>query len=555
MIKKTFFYCICILQISIISCTAQQKLMPIKSPKITFRNRLPVPIREYWQYLDIEKDTLSGTSLNRAYQEIIKNKKGKSVIVAVIDTDIDIHHEDLKQAIWVNKKEIPNNNIDDDHNGYIDDINGWNFMGNSNGSDNIIYANTESTRVLRNLKKKYPNYSNFKKNTADSLLYIKAIERYKKDIAEIDDLKIYVSENIVKYKKAILLLEKNFHKTQFNYREYDSLYFKNKNGDSTLVETIIFMRNMARLNKTELVLKNDSIRIVDQYKTSLNQAYYDRVLTGDNEYDIKDNRYGNNNVYKNAEFTYHGTMVSGLIAANRANKIGVEGFGDQIIIMPIHAVPVAGSECSKDVALAIRYAVDNGAKIINMSFGNTSLFASSPMVDDALLYAQQHDVLLVAGAGNDMKDNDITPFHPLDYDIASGKEFCNNFIKVGAITLDGDKNFLATFTNYGKQTVDLFAPGQSVKTTYAGNKYGYRDGTSMATPIVSGVAALIRSYYPKLTAAQVKKIILESGVSYDLQVQVPGEKEGVLKPFSEMSKSGKVVNVYNALLMAAKIKK
>jgi cell wall-associated protease len=538
------------------NCWSQQKLTPIKAPAVTYRNRLPVPIRECWQHLDIEKDTLSGTSLNRAYQEIIKNKKGKSVIVAVIDTDIDIHHEDLKQAIWVNKKEIPNNKIDDDHNGYIDDINGWNFMGNSNGGDDIIYANTESTRVLRSLKKKYPNYSNFKKNTADSLLYIKAIERYEKEIAEIDDLKIYVSENIVQYKKAILLLEKNFHKTQFNYREYDSLYFKNKKGDSTLVETIIFMRNMARLNKTELVLKNDSIRIVDQYKTSLNQAYYDRSLTGDNESDIKDNRYGNNNVYKNAEFTYHGTMVSGLIAANRANKIGVEGFGDQIMIMPIHAVPVAGSECSKDVALAIRYAVDNGAKIINMSFGNTSLFASAPMVDDALLYAQRHDVLLVAGAGNDMKDNDITPFYPLDYDIASGKEFCNNFIKVGAITLDGDKNFLATFTNYGKQTVDLFASGQSVKTTYAGSKYGYRDGTSMASPIVSGVAALVRSYYPKLTASQVKQIILDSGVAYDnLQVQVPGEAAGVLKPFSEMSKSGKVVNAYNALLMAGEVSK
>lgn len=184
-----------------------------------------------------------------------------------------------------------------------------------------------------------------------------------------------------------------------------------------------------------------------------------------------------------------------------------------------------------------------------MSFGKT-LCANPQIVKEAFLYAQKNDVLLVAGSGNGSSDNDIVPFYPLDYDELTGIEFCNNFIKVGAITYDGDKNFLASFTNYGKKTVDLFAPGYFLRTTDANVGYSYRDGTSMSGPIVSGVAALVRSHYPKLTASQVKQIILESGVAYDLQVQVPGEKEGVLKPFSELSKSGKVVNAYNALLMA-----
>jgi cell wall-associated protease len=202
--------------------------------------------------------------------------------------------------------------------------------------------------------------------------------------------------------------------------------------------------------------------------------------------------------------------------------------------------------------LAIRYAVDNGAKVINMSLGKD--FCLHPdWLKDALLYAQQKDVLVVVACGNDAKNMDKDLLYPIDHDEDTGVEFCNNFISVGATTYMPNVNFLADFTNYGKKTVDLFAPGYFLKTTYPDNKYAFRDGTSMATPIVCGVAALVRSYYPKLTASQVKQIILDSGVAYDLQVQVPGEKEGVLKPFSEMSKSGKVVNAYNALLMAKEV--
>ncbi|TGD58733.1 S8 family serine peptidase [Flavobacterium humi] len=548
MIKFLFISSCCLF---FINCAAQ-KTTPIKAPAVIVRKHHPVKVLNCWQQLDIEKDTMAGTSLQRAYKEILKNKKGKEIIVAVIDTDIDIHHEDLKSSIWVNKDEIPNNGKDDDNNGYIDDVNGWNFLGTVKG-ESMIYANTEPTRVLKSLKKKYPNFPVFNGNKKDSLLYLIATNEYAQDKDFMIYLRKYAVENLTKYRESEKGLMQKFNKTKFTLSELDSLYFKNKK-DSSLTDNIIYMRMFTRLGKDYNSLKNDSIKVEDKLRTTYNEAFYDRLITGDNEFDFKDTHYGNNNVYKNATWTYHGTIVSGVIGANRANKIGIEGFSDQIKIMPILAIPSGGYEHDKDVALAIRYAVDNGAQIINMSFGKTmSLYPE--LIKEAFLYAEKHNVLLVAGSGNDSSDNDIKPFYPIDYDETTEVEFCNNFIKVGAVALDCDTYFLADFTNYGKKTVDVFAPGFFLKTTDAEAGYSYRDGTSMASPIVAGVAALVWSYYPKLSATQLKQIILESGVAYNIDVQVPGKKEGTLKPFSSLSKSGKVVNAYNALLMAEEYNK
>jgi cell wall-associated protease len=555
MIKKKIIACLVILNLFSVSCKAQEKFTFVKAPNLTYRNKLPIPMRNCWQHLDIEKDTLAGTSLNRAYSEIIKNKKGKEVIVAVIDTDIDKNHEDLKQAIWINKKETPNNGVDDDKNGYIDDVNGWNFLGNKNG-ESISFANMGSVRILRYLKKKYESYPNFKGNKSDSLLNVKAMKAYEKDKESIALYRKYASDNILTYKNAEKSVKKHFNKSEFTYSYIDSLYKKNANNEDTeLSDNLYYLRYYLRLGKNLQELKKDSIKEDQKLLTTYNDDYYDRIKIGDNENDINDRNYGNNDISRNAKLTFHGTVVSGVIGASRANKIGIDGFSDSIKIMPIIAAPFGGLENDKDIALAIRYAVDNGAKVINMSFGNP-LCLHPEWIKNAFLYAEAHDVLLVAGSGNDASDNDIVPFYPVDYDLNSGIEFCNNFIKVGSITTKGNENFLATYTNFGKKTVDLFASGDFIKTTDANVGYSYQDGTSMASPIVCGVAALVRSYYPKLSASQVKQILLDSGVAYDnLKVQVPGEKEGVLRPFSELSKSGKVVNAYNALLMADTINK
>ncbi|WP_394757901.1 S8 family serine peptidase, partial [Flavobacterium sp.] len=393
----------------------------------------------------------------------------------------------------------------------------------------------------------------FNGNIRDSLLYMKASNTYKENKAYLIDLQKYTSENLSNYRTGQKIFEESFSKKNFRLEEFDSLYKKNS-GNNELKKSIWFLRNMYRLGKNLEVLKIDSLKIEEELKFTYNESFYDRIVLGDNELDLKDIHYGSNDMWSKSKKHYHGTIVAGILAANRVNKKGVKGFSDQIKIMAIKTTPNGGSENDKDVALGIRYAVDNGAKIINMSFGKTSCLHPE-WIKEAILYAETHDVIVIAGAGNNSWDNDINTFYPIDYDEQTGKEYCSNFIKVGGTTLDGNKYFLLPSTNYGNKTVDIFAPGYFLKTTDPNVGYSYRDGTSMASPIVSGVAALVRSYYPKLTASQVKQIILESGVAYDLNVQVPGEKDGVLKPFREMSKSGKVVNAYNALLMAAEFSK
>ncbi|MCL9807437.1 S8 family serine peptidase [Flavobacterium amniphilum] len=536
-----------------INALGQQKNQLIKQPKVIFKNALPVEVRDCWHNLDIEKDTLAGTSLIRAYKEIIKNKKGKEVIVAVIDTDIDINHEDLKSAIWVNKREIPNNGIDDDKNGYVDDVNGWNFLGNKNG-ESISYANTEPIRIINRMKKKYNSFNNFNGNKKDSLLNIKAKRLYKEDSLQLETQKKYSSLYIDEYKRSVKKLELFFGKRNYSFPEIDSLYHKNKKGNPELVENILILRKYIRLGMNEATLKKDSLKVIKKQITSFNLNYNDRHIIGDNDLDLSDRFYGNNDVFKNVKLTYHGTIVSGILGANRANKKGIQGFSDNIKIMPILAIPTGGYENDKDVALAIKYAVDNGARIINMSFGKT--FSANPeWVKEALEYAEKHDVLVIAAAGNDSSNSDLKPFYPIDYNEKTMADYCDNFIKVGGITYTGDSDFLASFTNYGKKTVDVFAPAYFLKTTDANVGYAYRDGTSMSSPIVSGVAAIVRSHYPKLSAKEVKEILLESSVKYDLEVQVPGEAKGTLKPFKELSKTGGVINAYNALLIAKEWKK
>jgi cell wall-associated protease len=511
-----------------------------------------------WQNKDIITDTIAGISIDKTYQELIKNKKGKTVIVAVLDTELDIVHEDLKDAIWRNKKEIPNNGIDDDKNGYLDDINGWNFLGNVNDKA-ILYQNLSSTRVIRHFKKQFEKNGGKEKfsNKKDSLLYEKALTVYKQELEEITQRKQMANFYIEGYPKALKTLKEFFPDEKYTYNQVDSLYKlhendKNREQGSPLAN-IYFIRDVFRNKLSQQVFDDYKKSAYDEFNTTFNDSYHDKDITGDDEENINDTHYGNNNISKNAKLVYHATQVSGLIGANRENKIGIQGFSQNIKLMPVCIIANNGDDVDKDQALAIRYATDNGAKVINMSLSKS--FSVHPdWLKDALLYAQQKDVLVIISAGNDSEDEDKNGSFPRDYDEDTGIEFCNNLITVGATTYMPNVNFLADFTNYGKKNVDVFAPGQDLYTTDATSGYVRNMGTSLACAITSGTAALIRSYYPKLTAAQVKQIILDSGVAYDnLQVQVPGEKEGVLKPFSEMSKSGKVVNAYNALLMAKEV--
>ncbi|MCM4167833.1 peptidase S8 [Arenibacter sp. H213] len=490
--------------------------------------------KKNWGHLDLLTDTIPGMSVDKAYSDILQNKKGERVIVAVLDAGMDLTHEDLVNVLWVNEGEIPGNNKDDDNNGYVDDVHGYNFLGDSYNEQ------LEMTRIV-SLK------------LGDAALQAEAKSKLDKD-----------------YQKALQ-----------NKQRYEQIYQAVKNADSE-VKTLLGKDNYSKEDlaaiktENEAMLGNvgiltqmlsikDSISEVleelnsgityfsDQLNYNLNLDFNGRTIVGDDPYDITDTKYGDGNPQSRQEDESHGTHVAGIIAAERNNGKGANGVANNVAIMSIRAVP-NGDEYDKDIALGIRYAVDNGAKIINGSFGK-SFSPNAEWVYDAIKYAAENDVLFVHAAGNSSEDldNPKNPNFPNDQ-INNGPEMADNVITVGALNSKYGSEMIASFSNYGAINVDVFAPGNAIYSTMPGNKYDFQGGTSMAAPAVAGVAALIMSYYPDLTASQVKKIIMQSGLTTKAKVIVGGDSD-TPKSFKEISKSGKMVNAYNALIMAEAVSK
>ncbi len=500
---------------------------------VTAQETQPVPFKkaplteeqqQRWSHLDLEKDSIPGMSVDKAYSELLKGKKGNKVIVGVIDSGVDISHPDLKSVIWTNPKEIPNNKKDDDKNGYADDVHGWNFLGDSNN---------ETLELVRYLRK----------GDDGTELYKKAQKEYEKEYNEV-----------FPYKETVDLLV-DADKTIREYLKKDN-YTKEDLNNIASVKYELFKSKKIMLMYAEDAgddfrqnLEEFKDYVYDKLNYNLNKEFNGRKPVGDNPEDIKDKKYGNNVVYsKNRKDSSHGTHVAGIIAQERNNKMGGDGVAINVEIMPIRAVP-NGDEYDKDIALAIRYAVDNGAKVINGSFGK-DYSPQKEWVWDAMKYAESKDVLIVLAAGNDGKNVDVEPNYPEDTPDKK-TELVNNVIKVGAINYNYGEGIVADFSNYGAVNVDVFAPGVKIYATVPGEKYKYEQGTSMASPNVAGVAALIRSYYPNLKANQVKEIIMKSGTTVNLDVTV-GENN-LKMPFSQTCVSGKIVNAYNALKMAEEL--
>ncbi|PJJ09859.1 subtilase family protein [Flavobacterium sp. 1] len=527
-------------------------------------------ILQYWYQKDYDQDGNPGISLDKWYAQNKNKPKSKNITVAVIDTQIDKNHEDLKDNIWINPKEIVNNGIDDDHNGYIDDINGWNFTGTKNGGY-IVWGNFEYVRFVR-------MWNPLFKNKIENEIPVKDLPNYKEYLRAEKILKektIYY-KNLLKITKHCMVtyslakdsLKHYFPKEDYTYQELDSMYKKHKINNKTFGQrsddkdtdfgTLIdgMMVNFEVNQKDFKQINENATQSDSVVNKNLNLNYNERISIGDNP-DFLEKGYGTNNISINKEgyrnIQNHSTEVSGIIAANRNNNIGIKGIAENAKIMPL-CISFSGDEHDKDITMAIRYAVDNGAKIINMSFGK-EFSLHKEWVFEAFKYAEEHNVLLVHCAGNNGFNVDENPYYPSDNSFNGTKEVCNNFINVGSISSRLDSTFVSTFSNYGKQNVDLFAPGEEIYTTSTGNNtYVSDSGTSLAGPMVSGTAALIWSYYPNLTATEVKQIILDSGTAYDLEVIVPDTTDKKV-PFSELSKSGKVLNVYNAMQMAEKVSK
>lgn len=503
-------------------------------------------VKQAWYLKDIVNDTIPGISAEKAFEELIGNKKPKlkEIIIAVLDTELDINHKAIKECIWINSNEIPNNKIDDDNNGYIDDTNGWNFLGNSK-YEMTKFSNFEYTRILKKYGDVFRNrlIGDF---STDSIVfynkYIKAKKAYNKVYEEEMEYSKYLSNTKKKVNKLKKTLSKYSVNGEFVIDRLDAIRTEDEDLQKSIKKMIQYLKIGGDTWQRKWEQANHNY-----FEKYLDLNFNNRYITGDNVDDINDNEYGSNRVCDSLTFS-HATKVVGLINLAYGNQSEI--VRKRVKIMPL-VTSCNGDEHDKDIALAIRYAVVNGAKIINMTFSKDfSLY--NDWIVDAIDFARENDVLIVSAAGNQGYNLDLKDYYPNDID-NMGKEFTNNFINVSASTWNINKRLVANFSCYGKNNVDLFAPGVEIYTTTPHDKYKFDSGTSLATPIVSGIAAIVWLYYPKLKASEIKEILMDSGVSYDIDVEITNEEgEKVLVPFSSLSKSGKIVNAYNALLMAEK---
>lgn len=504
------------------------------------------PVPNGWHLMDKETSGYYGISLDKAYK-LLKGKKGETVIVAVIDSGIDTLHEDLRPVLWVNPGEIPGNGKDDDGNGYIDDVHGWNFLGGRDGR-NVKEDSYEGARVYHMYKDRFESVSDpsqlSKKDKELYDMWARAKEYVVGgvDINAIAQIKM-IYKNLM---KGDSIIRKDLGKEE--YTGEDLKEYKPTEADAKGVARWILQ--ICEANQSYGISNSD---LISELEKEINKGElidnppraYRAEIVQDNENDINDRFYGNNDIM--AETSLHGTHVSGIIGAVRGNGKGSDGVADNVRIMTLRAVP-DGDEHDKDIALAIRYAVDHGAKIINMSFGK-SFSPQKHWIDDAVKYAQSKGVLLVHAAGNDAKNLDSTHNYPSGF-FLDGKR-PSNWITVGASGAEGTA-LVANFSNYGKKEVDVFAPGVNI---YApapgGNVYRNLSGTSMAAPVTSGVAALLLSYFPNLTPEDIKSILEKSAVKPGITVKNPGT--GAQVSFDELSATGGLINAYEAVKLAQKI--
>jgi len=506
-----------------------------------------------WYLKDPQLDKVPGVSATRAYQELLKDKVPTPVVVAVIDSGFDTTHVDLKPVLWRNPKEIPGNGIDDDKNGYVDDIHGWNFLGGPDGR-NIDAETLESTRIIAKFGPQFKGKTRKQvkpAQQADFDLYQRAIksneERRKEVSGQMPQLE-QMEEMSRNFEELSVALKQELHAERLD----TATLRRAKPADPRLARVAQQLdANLRSMNFGDVdaligEMKNGSKYVRTLLNYQLNPDYNPRAdIVKDNPDDLSQRYYGNADVY--GPDPLHGTHVSGIIAASRDNGLGVQGIaGPMVQIMPVRAVP-DGDERDKDIANAIRYAVDNGASIINMSFGK-EFSTQRPAIDAAFKYAASKNVLLVHAAGNEDDDLDVTPHYPLN--TYSDNKPVPTMLTVGASGPTNDANLVGDFSNYSRRAVDVFAPGVNIYNTLPGSKYGNESGTSMAAPVTAGVAATLKSYFPTLTAADLKRIIQQSAQVYHTKVTVPGTQKTA--DFSTLSATGGIVNLYEAVKLAQK---
>jgi subtilisin family serine protease len=506
------------------------------------KNNVPLPenvsIDVQWQHADLEDDGKVGISAKKAYQLVLNDKKPQPVVVAVIDSGTETWHPDLFPNIWVNKDEIPGNNIDDDKNGYIDDVHGWSFIGGK--TEDVAEDNLEFTRVYKTLRNRFKGKdpaSVSKSDQADFKQYQAMEKDMEARLKRAKEQKDEFNQFFALYTMADNAFKKALSKEKYTLEEVQAYEAKDEMMSGMKEVMIIVMSNNLVEDFPEW-----RKQVENQTKYAYNLDFDPRYMVGDNYNDPRERNYGNNRI--NGPHAEHGTHVAGIIGAERGNG-GMDGVCSNCELMIIRCVP-DGDERDKDVANAIRYAADNGARVINMSFGK-SYSPFKEVVDEAVKYAESKGVLLVHAAGNDSKDIDkASNFPTRRYN--DGSE-CSTWLEIGASGPARDE-LLADFSNYGRKSVDVFAPGVSIYSTMTNDTFKAQDGTSMASPVAAGAAATLMAYFPELTAKDVKAILLKSAVPYKkLKFTHPANDKKKIA-FGQCSRTGAVINLYQAVKIA-----
>ena len=502
-----------------------------------------------WFNLNQNSGKVYGLGTESTYQDLLKDMKATRVVVGVLDSGVEIDHEDLKGKIWVNEKEIAGNGKDDDGNGYIDDVNGWNFLGGKDGKS-VLHETLEMTRLYAEMKPKYDGKKATDMKTKAEKKEFELWERLKKEF-EAEQAETVATlamvEGLLKSEKELFAKAKKQLGVATLTKEVVATIAdddKELGGDNKkkLLKIIGGAGEEARIKRLEGGLEQLSDKA--KYQLDPNNNIRKQVI-GDDPNDLTSRIYGNNDV--EGPDASHGTHVAGIIAANRNNTVGIKGVCNDCVIMSVRCVP-DGDESDKDVANSIRYAVDNGALVLNMSFGKAYV-RHKKYVDEALKYAAKKDVLLVHAAGNENTNKDEQLNYPNRYFDDNRKCEGKNWLDIGAMTWHNDENLPAGFSNYGKKTVDVFAPGFDIYSTIPDGKYASFNGTSMAAPTVAGAAGLLLSYFPTLSSTQVKEIIMKSAHKNDMEVLIPGQ-DGKKAKFSDLSISGATIDLYEAVKLA-----
>lgn len=489
---------------------------------------------------------MNGTATERAYREILDRRQPtRTVVVAVLDSGIEIDHPDLIANIWTNPGEIAGNGIDDDGNGYVDDVHGWNFIGGPDGR-NVDADTYEMTRIY---KEGGERFRNVRPDTlsaaarADYETYARAVTEFNSERSEKSQLLGQIRNIATVVGQTTTLLRAELGTDSLTPAAVAAI--QNPRPDLARAQNIYMQ--MTQQGITDELIQRDLGVLENMVEHNLNPDFDPRPIVGDDYSDVSERIYGNNDV--EGPSADHGTHVAGIIAATRGNGIGIDGIATNVQIMSVRTVP-DGDERDKDVANAIRYAVDNGADIINMSFGK-GYSPEKAAVDAAVRYAEERGVLLVHAAGNDGEDLTRSANFPTRTYLDGAS--ATNWLEIGATSWQAAPDLVAPFSNYGSPAVDLFAPGVDILSTIPDAGYEENSGTSMAAPVVSGVAALVMAYFPELTALEVRQILLDSATPLgDVQVSLPGDSRERV-PFGQLSSTGGIVNAYEALRMAAGI--